>query len=102
MAVPDFQSVMLPFLESLQDGQERIVREVTETLAERFKLTNDERKERLPSGQQTVFSNRVAWAKSHLKNAGLIVNPARGKVSISETGQKILVTVHPGSKEGPV
>src|SRR4051794_21661592 len=81
---------MLPFLEALQDGQERTMREVTETLAQRFKLTDEERQVLLASGQQTVFSNRVAWAKSHLKNAGLIDNPTRGKVSISEAGKKVL------------
>ena len=90
MAVPDFQSVMLPFLETLRDGQERTMRDVTETLAVRFNLTDEERKELLPSGQQSLFSNRVAWAKSHLKNAGLILNPTRGKVSISEAGKKVL------------
>lgn len=90
MAVPDFQSVMLPFLEVLQDGQERTMRDVTELLATRFKLTDQERQELLPSGQQTVFSNRVAWAKTHLKHAGLIDNPARGKVRIADAGRNVL------------
>ena len=90
MAIPDFQSVMLPFLETLRDGKERIMRELTEALAVRFGLTDVERQELLPSGQQTLFSNRVAWAKSHMKNAGLILNPTRGKVSISDAGRKVL------------
>jgi restriction system protein len=81
---------MLPFLEALQDGQERTMRELTELLAGRFNLTDAERQELLPSGQQTVFSNRVAWAKSHLKNAGLIDNPVRGRVSIADAGKKVL------------
>jgi restriction system protein len=81
---------MLPFLETLQDGKERIMRELTEALAVRFGLTDEERQELLPSGQQTLFSNRVAWAKSHMKNAGLIFNPTRGKVSISDAGRKVL------------
>ena len=84
VAIPDFQSVMLPFLETLQDGKERTMRELTEQLALRFKLTEEERQEHLPSGPQSLFYNRVAWAKTHLKNAGLIDNPVRGKVSISE------------------
>jgi restriction endonuclease Mrr len=75
VAVPDFQSVMLPFLETLQDGRERTMREVTETLAVRLNLTDEERQERLPSGQQTLFSNRVAWAKSHLKMPVLSSTP---------------------------
>src|SRR5476649_1817477 len=82
---------MLPFLETLQDGKERTMRELTEQLALRFKLTEEERQEHLPSGPQSLFYNRVAWAKTHLKNAGLIENPVRGKVSISEEGRKVLL-----------
>jgi len=89
MAIPDFQSIMLPFLEILQDGQVRTTAEVTDLLADRFKLTEQERQELMQSGQ-THFYNRVAWAKTHLKNAGLIDNPTRGKVSISEAGRKVL------------
>ena len=82
---------MLPFLEALQDGKERTMRELTEELARRFKLTEEERQEHLPSGPQSLFYNRVAWAKTHLKNAGLIDNPVRGKVSISIEGRKVLL-----------
>jgi restriction system protein len=67
MAIPDFQSVMLPLVKALGDGQERTMREVTDLLAESFQLTDKEREELLPSGQQSLFSNRVAWAKSHLR-----------------------------------
>jgi restriction system protein len=90
MAIPDFQSLMLPLLECLRDGQNRSMREVTEELAHKHRLTPEERAERLPSGQQSVFSNRVAWSKSHLKGAGLLENPTRGLVRISELGQKVL------------
>src|SRR5450432_2385919 len=90
MAVPDFQSVMLPFLKTLQDGQERTMRELTELLAAYFKLTEADRLEHLSSGPQPLFYNRVAWAKTHLKNAGLIENPVRGKVRISDVGKKVL------------
>ncbi len=81
---------MLPFIQSLQSGETRTVRDVTESLAVHFGLSDEERHELLPSGQQSIFSNRVAWAKSHLKNAGLISNPSRGKVAISEVGQEVL------------
>lgn len=90
MAIPDFQTVMLPMIEALADGRERTMRELTDLLADRFGLTEDERREVLPSGQQSVFSNRVAWAKSHLKAAGLLENPLRGRVSISDSGRKVL------------
>ena len=91
MAVPDFQSLMLPFLEILQDGQQRTMREMTEGLSLRFKLTDEQLQEQLPSKLQPLFYNRVAWAKTHLKSAGLIENPERGKVSLSEAGRKVLV-----------
>jgi len=90
MPIPDFQSVMLPLLETLADSKEWRMRDVTEALANRFQLSPEERKEMLPSGQQTLFSNRVAWAKTHLKAAGLLLNPTRGKVSLSEEGRKVL------------
>ena len=59
-------------------------------MAERFKLTEEDRQKHLPSGPQSLFYNRVAWAKTHLKNAGLIDNTVRGKVGISEMGRKIM------------
>jgi restriction system protein len=90
LAIPDFQTVMLPMIEALADGRERTMRELTDLLADRFGLTEDERREVLPSGQQSVFSNRVAWAKSHLKAAGLLENPLRGRVRISDPGRKVL------------
>lgn len=95
MAVPDFQSVMLPFLEVLQDGTERTMRDLTTALAKHFQLTEAQLQEHLPSGPQSLFYNRVAWAKTHLKNAGLIENPVRGKMSISEAGRKVLLKKPP-------
>jgi restriction system protein len=90
MTIPDFQTIMLPFVQALNDGQVWMMKELTERLASQFDLTDSERHELLPSGSQTVFSNRVAWAKSHLKHAGLIANPIRGKVTIAEVGRQIL------------
>jgi len=90
VAIPDFQTVMLPLVETLADGKEHTMRELTDLLTDRFKLTEQERQEVLPSGQQSIFSNRVAWAKSHLKNAGLLENPTRGRVCISDLGRKLL------------
>ena len=92
MPTPDFQSIMLPLLQVLTDGKEWRMRDVTEALASRFQLMPQEREEMLPSGQQTLFSNRVAWAKTHLKAAGLLLNPTRGKVSLSDEGRRVLAT----------
>ena len=90
MSIPDFQSIMLPFLHVLSDGQERSMKEMVDSLAQRFSLTDTELEELLPSGQQTIFSNRVAWTKSHLKNAGLVDNPSRGRVRLSSDGARVL------------
>ena len=90
MSIPDFQSIMLPFLQVLSDGQERSMKEMVDSLAQRFSLTDTELEELLPSGQQTIFSNRVAWTKTHLKNAGLVDNPSRGRVRLSSDGSRIL------------
>jgi restriction system protein len=95
MPIPDFQSVMLPLITVLGDGQERNMRQVTDLLAESYHLTEKEREELLPSGQQSIFSNRVAWAKSHLKAAGLLENPIRGRVRISDLGRKVLADKPP-------
>src|SRR5262245_39049401 len=90
MAIPDFQTLMLPLLEALADGTEHTMRDVTARLADRFRLTEAEQQQLLPSGQNRLFVNRVAWAKAHLKAAGLIDNPSRGKVRLAVEGKKVL------------
>ena len=90
MAIPDFQTVMLPLMRHCQDGQEHSISDTVEALARHFKLTDEERKALLPSGVQEVFRNRVAWAKSHLKMAGLLANPRRGIYQITTRGQEVL------------
>lgn len=90
MPIPDFQTVMLPLLESLADGRVWTMREVTEHLSKRYNLTDEEFNELLPSGKARLFSNRVAWAKTHMKIAGLIDNPNRGRISLSEVGRAVL------------
>ncbi len=86
MAIPDFQTIMRPLLEHLADGEIKTNRETMKTLGEHFDLTSEELVELLPSGQQPVFTNRVAWAKAHLKGAGLIESPARGQYRIAQRG----------------
>ena len=90
MPVPDFQAVMLPLLQLLSDGAEWQMRDVVDGLARHFALTEEEREEMLPSGQARLFNNRVGWAKTHLKNAGLVNNPSRGRVRLSERGVEVL------------
>ena len=90
MAIPDFQTIMLPLMRHLQDGREHSTGETLDALADHFKLTEEERRALLPSGIQAVFTNRVAWAKSHLKKAGLLTNPKRGVYQITERGREVL------------
>ena len=66
MPIPDFQSIMRPWLELAADDQEHALQDVIATLADRFGLTDEERAEMLPSGFQAKFTNRVAWTASYL------------------------------------
>ena len=90
MAVPDFQSLMLPLLRLSADGKEYTMQEAREGLAVVMKLSEDDLQERLPSGRQTTFSNRVAWAKVYLTQAGVLESPKRGRFHISERGRQVL------------
>jgi restriction system protein len=89
MSIPDFQSVFLPVLRDLQTG-ERNGQQTLDTLAEQFGLTADELAQRLPSGKQTTFTNRLAWAKAHLKAAGLVESPRRGVYRLTDRGRSVL------------
>jgi len=89
MAIPDYQSCMLPLLKYYGDGQGHTLREAVEALAKDFKLTDDERRERLPSGQE-IFDNRVGWARTYMKKAALIESPKRGVNKITPRGFEVL------------
>lgn len=92
MAIPDFQSLMLPLMELIADGQTHEIRVATDTLGKQFQLTPAEWQEMLPSGRAPLFYNRLAWAKTHLKKAGLIEQPRRGLIVISDRGKQVLAT----------
>jgi restriction system protein len=92
MAIPDYQTLMLPVLKFASDDNEHTIHETVKFLADQFNLTNEERKELLPSGHQEVFFNRVGWARTYLKKAGLLEAPKRGIFKITERGKKILKT----------
>ncbi len=81
---------MLPLLEHVSDGKEHKMRDVTDKLATKFGVTEEEQKELLPSGAAPVFYNRTAWAKTYLKKAGLIDSPKQGVVVISKRGLDVL------------
>jgi restriction system protein len=90
MAIPDYQKIKLPLLKFMSDGKEYKFSEMVEALAATFQLTEDERKELLPSGQQPVFDNRVGWARTYLKKACLIETKRRGFSNITERGKQVL------------
>lgn len=90
MATPDYQTVMLPLLKVAADGQPHHIREATNTLAAKFALSADERKELLPSGTDSVFDNRVGWTRTYRKKANLIEYPKRGFIQITERGKTVL------------
>lgn len=81
---------MRPLLAVAGDGSVHRMRDVVETLADEFSLTHDERKKLLPSGKQSVFNNRANWAKTYLKQAGLLQFPRRGYFQITEPGLRVL------------
>lgn len=92
MAIPDYQSLMLPLLKFSADEKEHSIHEAVKFLAAQFKLTEEERKVMLPSGQQEVFFNRIGWARTYMKKAGLLEAPKRGVFKITLRGKQILKT----------
>lgn len=90
MAIPDYQTIMLPLLRFLEDGKVHSKREADDYLAKEFKLTDQERKELLPSGKQPLFGNRVGWAITYIRKAVLIESERRGYFNITERGKQVL------------
>ncbi|TVP69069.1 MAG: restriction endonuclease [Leptolyngbya sp. LCM1.Bin17] len=90
MTIPDYQSIMLPLMKMAADGQEYSLREAIENLAQHFRLSDDERQEMLPSGRQATFDNRVGWARTYLKKAGLLKSTRRGYFQITERGKTVI------------
>jgi len=92
VAIPDFQTLMLPVLKLAADGEEHKFRQAVEEVAEEFNLSTEERNQLLPSGSQAVFNNRVGWARSYLKHAGLLASSKRGFFTITRIGTELLST----------
>ena len=90
MPIPDYQTLMLPLLQLLSDTNDHLFSEVVETLSDKYKLSDVERQQLLPSGRQTVIRNRVGWARTYMKQAGLIENVRRGCFRISARGKAVL------------
>src|SRR5437588_2449326 len=92
MAIPKYDEIMLPLLKVLSDGQAHTKRELTEKMADHFKLTPEERQQMLPSTRATYIGHRTGWAGFGLRKAGLATNPVEGTLQITDEGRKFLAT----------
>jgi restriction system protein len=90
MAVPSFNSLMLPVLETLVDGEIHRPQEVSDKVAARLGVTAEDQAEMLPSGAMARYRNRVLWALHYMKRAGVIASPGRGQYVIADSGRALL------------
>ena len=90
MPIPGFQKLMLPIMKLLADRNEHTPKALIESLADQFRLNEEERKQLLPSRRGRLFANRVGWALSHLKMAEVLENPKRAVYRLSERGVGLL------------
>jgi len=89
--IPPYHTLMLPLLQVMGNGQEMTTNQMRNGVAERLSLSSEALSLLLPSGTQTVFSNRMGWARTYLFKAGLIQRPRRATYSISDSGKKVLL-----------
>jgi restriction system protein len=90
MAIPDYQTLMLPLLKFLADEKEHALQEAVLHLSKEFGLSQEECQQLLPSGQQTIIRNRVGWARTYMVKAGLIEPVKRGYFKITAKGKNVL------------
>lgn len=90
MAVPDYQSIMLPMLRALERVGEVSIRDLADVLSKDMSLSEADLAELIPSGTQQLFYNRVGWARTYLKKAGLVEAPQRARVRLSNAGRDVL------------
>lgn len=90
MPVPKYHELYAPFLKTLKDGSIHTMKEIKRSVADQMSLTETDLAERLPSGKQAVFDNRIGWTRTYLKKAGLIESPARAQFILTEEGKKAL------------
>jgi restriction system protein len=90
MAVPDFQSFFKPLLEIASDGKEHSMKEARDLIAQKMNLSEEDLQELLPSGTQTKYDNRVAWAKSYFVQAKVLEAPRRAYFRITGRGMELL------------
>ncbi len=92
MSIPDYQDCMLPLLRIAEEGKAHKLSEAVESISKQFNLTKEERETLTPSGTQYTIHNRVGWARTYLKKAGLLSDPQKGYFQITDEGKKLLAT----------
>jgi restriction system protein len=90
MAMPDFQTMMRPVLVAIEGDESRSTTQIRDKVATALNVSDEDRLVMLPSGRQALFTNRVAWAITHMSQAGLLTRPERGRYLLSERGTKVL------------
>lgn len=88
--IPDYAAIMLPLLKVAGDDSEHFKHEIVEIIADNFHLSQELRNKFLPSGQQSIIANRVGWAITYLKKAGLLESPKRACIKITKRGREVL------------
>lgn len=88
--IPSYEEIMLPLLKLLSDSKEHSLQEADDKLSTHFNLSDNERRELLPSGTQPVFRNRLGWARTYMKKAGLLSSPKRAYFKITDRGLSLL------------
>lgn len=90
MAIPTYDELMYPVLKVLSDNNERSGDEISNIIADELKLSEEERNRIYPNNPKKIFKDRVAWARTYLKKAGLIFSPQRATSKITEEGLKVI------------
>ena len=90
MAVPKYNELYIPLLRALQDGNVRTLQELRDIVSQSLNLTIEDLAERLPSNGTSLFADRLSWARSYLKKAGLVASPQRGRLAITPIGKELL------------
>src|SRR6266478_9154533 len=90
MALPTYEDVMLPVLQTLEAGRPRHRRELAAAVTDALHLSEAERQQTLASGKATVMLSRVSWALAYLKQARLVESPSRGVYQLTDRGRDVL------------
>lgn len=100
--MPNWEGFMIPTLQVLSDGVVRHWREFQPLVADQAKLTDEQKQQMLPSGNQLKYENRIGWGVSFLTNVGALSRPKRGHYAITEAGKQLLTAFANGVKESDI